>query len=66
MRDKFFTYADRVSVYAEGKRAFDEGRLRSYNPYAASREFAGLWCYGWDMAKRQSKDKKSPADKQAL
>ena len=66
MRDKFFTYADRVNVYAEGKRAFHEGRLRSYNPYATSREFAGLWRHGWDMAEQQSKDKKSLTDKHTL
>ena len=66
MRDKFFTYADRVSVYVEGKRAFEDGSLRSYNPYAASIEFAGLWCHGWDMAQRKSKEKSSSADKHAL
>jgi hypothetical protein len=60
MRDKFFTYADRVTVYAEGKRAFEEGRLRAFNPYAASKEFAGLWWHGWDMAKGKRKDEKSP------
>jgi hypothetical protein len=66
MRDKFFTYADRVSVYAEGKRAFDEERLRSYNPYAASREFAGLWYHGWDTAERKSKNKRLPKDRHSL
>ena len=66
MRNKFFTYADRVNVYAEGKRAFDEDKLRSYNPYAASREFAGLWCHGWDTAERKSKDKRLPKDKHSL
>ena len=66
MRNKFFTYADRVSVYAEGKRAFEEGRLRSYNPYAASTEFTGLWCHGWDMAERKSKEKRSSANQYAL
>lgn len=66
MRDKFFTYTDRVNVYAEGKRAFDEGRLRSYNPYAASRDFAGLWSHGWDMAERQSKNKNLPTGKNAV
>jgi len=66
MRNKLFTYADRVNVYAEGKRAFDEGRLRSYNPYAASREFAELWGHGWDTAQRKSKDKRLPTDKHAL
>lgn len=66
MRDKFFTYLDRVNVYAEGKRAFQHGRLRSYNPYAASKEFAGLWWYGWDTAKGKIKGKGSPIDKRSL
>jgi hypothetical protein len=66
MRDKYFTYADRVSVYAEGKHAFEEGRQRSYNPYAARTEFAGLWCHGWDMAERKSEENRSSPDKHAL
>jgi len=66
MRDKLYTYADRVSVYAEGKRAFEEGRLRSYNPYAASKEFVGLWWHGWDTAKGKNKGKESPIDERAL
>jgi hypothetical protein len=66
MRDKFFPYTHRVSVYAEGKRAFNQGRLRSYNPYAASKEFAGLWWHGWDTAKGKIKGKRLPIDKSAL
>jgi hypothetical protein len=66
MRDKFFTYADRVSVYAEGKHAFNQGRLRSYNPYSASKEFAGLWLHGWDTAKGKIKGKRSRIAKSAL
>ena len=63
MRNKFFTYTDRVSVYAEGKRAFEEHRLRSYNPYGASKELAGLWLHGWDTAKGKIKGDRSPLDK---
>jgi hypothetical protein len=66
MSDIFFTYADRVSVYAEGKRAFEDGRLRSYNPYTASKEFAGLWWHGWDTAKGKSKGERSPIDQRFL
>ena len=66
MVDKFFTYADRVSIYAKGKRAFEEGRLRSSNPYGASQEFAGLWWYGWDVAKEKSKGERLPIDERAL
>lgn len=60
MRDKFFTYAERVGVYTKGKRAFDEGRQRSYNPYVASKDLAGLWWYGWDTAEGRSKRERSP------
>lgn len=57
MRDKFFTYAERIGVYARGKRAFDEGRQRSYNPYVASKDLAGLWWQGWDTAKGNANEK---------
>jgi hypothetical protein len=66
MRDKFFTYSDRVSVYVEGRRAFEEDRLRSYNPHAASKEFAGLWWHGWDTARGKIRSERSPLDKRAL
>lgn len=58
--DKFFTNAERVSVYAEGKRAFEGGRQRAYNPYAASKELAGLWWHGWDTAEGKNKAERSP------
>jgi hypothetical protein len=64
--EKFTTYAGRLSVYAEGKLAFADGRLRSANPYAASREFSGLWWHGWDTAKVKSKGKTSPIDERTL
>jgi hypothetical protein len=57
MRDKFFTHAERVSAYAAGKRAFEEGRQRDYNPYTASKDLAGLWWYGWDRAEGRAKKK---------
>jgi len=66
MRDKFFTYADSVSIYAKGKQAFAEGTLRSSNPYAVSQDFGGLWCHGWDMAIEKSKGATLPTDKHAL
>jgi hypothetical protein len=66
MRDKLFTYTDRVSVYAEGKRAFEEDRLRSYNPYVASKEFAGLWWHGWDTAKGKIRGERSLLDRREL
>jgi hypothetical protein len=66
MAEKFSTYAGRLSVYAEGKLAFEDGRYRSANPYAASREFSGLWWHGWDTAKVKSKGKRLPIDERAL
>jgi hypothetical protein len=58
MRDKFFTHTDRARVYAEGKRAFEEDRLRSFNPYAGSKEFAGLWWHGWGYGQRENQRRK--------
>lgn len=66
MRDKFFTYADRVDIYANGKRAFEEGRLRSSNPYATSQDFGGLWWHGWDMAREKRKGERSVIVQSAL
>jgi hypothetical protein len=57
MRDKFFTYAERVSAYAKGKRAFLEGGQRGYNPYTVSKDLAGLWWHGWDTAEGKAKEK---------
>jgi len=66
MRNESFTYAARIDVYAEGKRAFEENRLRSYNPYAASKEFAGLWWHGWDMAQGKIRGERLALDKRVL
>lgn len=64
MRNEFFTYAERVSVYVEGKRAREEGRLRSYNPYTESKDLGSLWWHGWDTANNESNVyRKSPSDK---
>lgn len=57
MRAKFFSQAERVSAYAEGKRAFEEGKLRGHNPYTTSKDLAGLWWYGWDRAEVKTKRK---------
>jgi len=66
MRDKFFTYAERIGVYARGKRAFDEGRQRGHNPYAASKDLAGLWWHGWDMAEGKSNRERSPFEERPI
>ena len=57
MRNKFFTYPERVGAYAAGKRAFEEGRLRGHNPYTASKDLAGLWWHGWDTAECKAERK---------
>ena len=57
MRVKFFTYTERVGVYAEGKRAFEECEQRGYNPYTASKDLAELWWHGWDTAEGKAKGK---------
>jgi hypothetical protein len=57
MRDKFLTYAERISVYTEGKRFFEKGGQRGYNPYTASKDLAGLWWHGWDTAEGKAKSK---------
>jgi hypothetical protein len=47
----------RESVFAEGKRAFDEYKGRGYNPYAANnQELAMIWWHGWDTAEEESKE----------
>ena len=66
MRYKIFTYAERIGVYAKGERAFIEGRQRSYNPYIASKDLAGLWWHGWDTAEGKSKRAKSPFEERPI
>jgi len=57
MRNEYLAYPKRVSVYAQGKRAFEEHKDRGYNPYRASNlAFAISWWHGWDTAEEESKD----------
>ncbi len=52
------THEKRSSTYAEGKRAFDQGKRREDNPYAEHNEtLALIWFNGWDMAKQESQGK---------
>jgi len=46
-------------VYAEGKKAFVDGKRRGDNQYGArNKELASIWRDGWDQAKQDSaKDK---------
>jgi hypothetical protein len=64
MMNEYIAYPKRVSVYAQGKRAFDEHKNRRYNPYAAiNLAFAISWWHGWDTAEEESRVKGSPLDK---
>jgi hypothetical protein len=54
MNDKSISLERRKSVYAEGKRAFDEHKQRGHNPYAAnSLKLAVSWWHGWDTAEEE-------------
>lgn len=66
MREKFFTYSERVGVYTRGKNAFLEGSPRDSNPYAESKDLEGLWWHGWDKAKGKRKGERSPIDERAF
>ena len=49
------TVAERQAVYAEGRKAFEDGRSRLANPYIGRNErSANIWWYGWDTAKKDS------------
>jgi hypothetical protein len=52
------------AVYAEGKKAFADGKRRGYNQYRIkNRELASIWWNGWDQAKNDSeKDKPNKAN----
>ena len=57
MRNGYIVYPERVSVYTQGKQAFEEHQDRRYNPYAANNlAFAVSWWHGWDTAEEESKD----------
>jgi hypothetical protein len=54
MNDKSITLERRKTVYAEGKRAFDEHKQRAHNPYAANNlKLAVSWWHGWDTAEEE-------------
>ena len=47
-------------VYAEGKKAFVDGKHRGDNRYRArSKDLASIWRDGWDQAKKDSESAKS-------
>lgn len=63
MTDKSITLEKRKSVYAEGRRAFDEHKQRGHNPYAANNlKLAVSWWHGWDTAEEESKGQTARRD----
>jgi len=63
MNDKSITIEKRKSVYAEGKRAFDEHKQRGHNPYAANNlKLAVSWWHGWDTAEEECRDQTATFD----
>ena len=61
MSNKNITHAQRKSVYGEGKRAFEEHRLRGYNPYTTSNlTLTVTWWHGWDTAEEESEEESLP------
>jgi len=63
MHDKSITLEKRKSVYAEGKRAFDDHTLRGYNPYARSNlTLTVQWWHGWDTAEEENQGKSLSID----
>ena len=56
MSDEDITHAERDSVYVEGELAFEEGKWRVCNPYAASSPtLEQVWMNGWDHGRRIKK-----------
>jgi hypothetical protein len=56
--NKHITNAEKVSVYSQGKRAFEENMQRGYNPYRGSNlSLAISWWHGWDTAEEEVKPK---------
>ncbi len=67
MHDKSITREKRNSVYEEGRRAFDERKLRGYNPYAASNlTLTVSWWHGWDTAEEECNCQTAPGDHPVL
>lgn len=47
------TLAERQAVYAEGRKAYEDGKSRQANPYVGKNEqLVNIWWYGWDTAKQ--------------
>ena len=53
-RIPFIPDAEKKRVYAEGKRAFQDGKRRGYNPYSANNlALATIWWNGWDTGEEE-------------
>lgn len=53
-------HVTRRDVNLEGRKAFEDGKLRGYNPYIrVNQEFALIWWTGWDAAQVERKKKRN-------
>jgi hypothetical protein len=60
------THEQRQTIYAEGRKAFEDGKPRSRNPYKnKNEELQLIWWYGWDTAKRDRNPPAMPDDPEA-
>jgi hypothetical protein len=60
---KNITLAKKQAAYAEGRKAFDDGKPRENNPYIKKNdELKLIWWYGWDTAKKDSVPVDPPED----
>jgi ribosome modulation factor len=52
------THVTRNDINFEGRKAFEDGKLRGYNPYIkTNQEFALIWWSGWDAAQVERRKK---------
>ena len=51
-------HVTRADVKLEGRKAFEDGKTRGYNPHIKiNQEFALIWWSGWDAAQMERKKK---------
>jgi ribosome modulation factor len=54
--NKNVNHVTRADVKLEGRKAFEDGKPRGYNPYIKiNLEFASIWWNGWDAAQVERK-----------
>lgn len=63
MSNDDISLAQREGVFAEGERAFKEGKWRVSNPYTASSPtLEQVWMNGWDHGRRIRKTERPTLD----